>query len=83
MSTNLNDNIAETEGTLRVEAIAGELVTVRILNMGLHFLPLRKSWLQDRCTWRMHRDRLEVQYQTDYILGTYCRLFQDVAIRDP
>ena len=45
MASNLNDNIAEPEGTLRVEAIAGELVTVGILDMDLHFLPLRKSWL--------------------------------------
>ena len=30
----------------------------------------------------MQRDRQEVCSQTDYILGTYCRMFQDVAARD-
>ena len=51
--------------------------------MGMHLLPRCRPWLQDRFTWSMRRDGREVQFQTDYILGKYLRLFQDVAIRDP
>ena len=49
----------------------------------MHFFPQSKLWLQDRCTWSMRRDGLEVRSWTDYILGKYCRMFQDVSVQDP
>ena len=52
------------------------------MDMGLHYLSWNKPRLQDRCTWSMQQDGREVRSQTDYILGTDCRFFQDVDVRD-
>ena len=52
------------------------------MDMGLHFLPRHKPWLQDSYTWIMKRDGQEVWSQTDYILGTDRRLFQVMDGRD-
>ena len=79
----LNANLTEPEGTPQGEAIAEELAATGIMDTGLHFLPQSKPWLQDRRTWSMRRYGQEVQSWKDYILGTYCRLFQDVDVRDP
>ena len=59
-----------------------EIAAAGLMYMGLHFLPQRMQWLQDRCTWSMNQDGQEVRSRTKYILGTYHRLFQDVAVRD-
>ena len=83
MAGNLNSNLVEPEGTQQVEAMTEDLTAAGLEDMGMHFLPRCRLWLQDRFTWGMRRDGREVQYQTDYILGKYLRLFQDVAIRDP
>ena len=80
MTVDLNANIAEPEGTLRGDAIADELATAGLDNMGLNFLPWRKPWLQDRCKWTMRQDGKEVRSQMDYILRTDLRLFQEVAV---
>ena len=79
---NLNAKLADPEGTPRAEAIVYKLVEVGLVDMGLHFLPLPKSWLKDRFTWSMQQDGQEVRSQTDYILRTDRRFFQDVAVRD-
>ena len=50
--------------------------------MGLHFLPRCNPWLKGRCTWSIQWDGQEVRSQTDYILVTDHRLFQDVDVRD-
>ena len=39
--------------TPREEAIADKLAAAGMMDMGLHFLPLCKPWLQDRCMWSM------------------------------
>ena len=78
----INANLEEPEGTLRLEAIADRLTAAGLSDMGLHFLPRQKPWLKDRCTWRIQQDKLEVRYRTDYIIGTHCRLFQDVTFWD-
>ena len=83
VANKLNANLADPEGTAWVEAIADKLTAAGIKDTGLHFLPRCKPWLQDRCTWSMRRDGREVRSQTDYILGTDHRLFQDVAVQDP
>ena len=80
MAGKLNANLAELEGTPRVEAIADELVVVGLEEMGLHLLLRCKLWFQDRCKCSMIRDGREVRSWTDYILGTDRRLFQDVAV---
>ena len=63
-------------------AIADELVAAGPMDMGLHLLLQHKPWYQDIFAWSMQRDRQEVRYCTDYILGTDFRLFQDVAVQD-
>ena len=73
---NLNAKLADPEGTPRAEAIVYKLVEAGLVDMGLHFLPLPKSWLKDRHTWSMQQDGQEVWYQTDYILRTD-RIFPD------
>ena len=60
VSVNLNANLVDPEGTPQGEAIADELDSVGLIYMRLHFLPRRKPWLQDRCTWNMRRDGQEV-----------------------
>ena len=79
----LNAKLADSEGTPRGEAIVVVIVVEGLLDLGLNFLPQRKLWLQDRYTWIMWRDVREVRYWMDCILGTDCRLFQDVAVWDP
>ena len=83
VDVDLNANLAGLEGTPRDEVIADKLAAADIVDMGLHFLPRRKPWLQDRCTWIMRKNRRYFWSQTDYILVMYSRLFQDVAVWDP
>ena len=61
---NLNTKLEDPEVTPRAEAIADELMASGLMDMGLHFLPRRKMWLKDMCTWRMQWDRQEVWSQT-------------------
>ena len=74
MARDINANLGDPEGTLQVEAIAYELTTAGLIDMGLHFLPQRKLWLKDRFTWRMRWYGQEFRSWTDYIIVTYCRL---------
>ena len=78
----LNANLADPEVILQGKAIAYDLVASSLLDMGLHLLPQNKLWLQYRCTWRVRKYGQEVRSRTDYILGIYYRLFQDVDVRD-
>ena len=80
---NLNADLVEPEVTPQCEAILYELAAAGLMYMGLHFLPRRNPLLQDRCMWSMWRDGQEVRSRMDNILGKYCRLLQDLAIRDP
>ena len=75
MAGNLNANLADLEGTPKGEAIADELAAAGLLDIEIIFLPRRKTWLQDKCTWRIHRYGIEVWSWTDNIFGTDCRLF--------
>ena len=76
----LNLNLLEPEGTLRLEAIADDLASVWLMDIGPHFLPQRKPWLKERCTWIICRYNQEVRSQMEYILGTDHRLFQEVTV---
>ena len=83
MAGDLNSNLVDPEVTPQSEAISDKLASARLEDMGLHFLPQCKPWLQDRCTWSMRRYGQEFWSWMDYILITDCRLFQDVEVRDP
>ena len=83
MARDLNANRAELEDTPQGEAISDDLVAAGPMDMGVNFLPRHNPWFQDRCTLSICRDGREVQSQTDYILGTYYRLFQYVTFQYP
>ena len=82
MGGNFNANLVDPEGTPRGQDIADEIAAEGIVDVVLHSLPSCNTWLQDMCTWRMRKDGQEIWSRTDYILGTYCRLLQDVDIQD-
>ena len=82
MAGDLNTNLVKLEGTPQGEAIVDEPAVTGLMDMGLHFLPWCKLWLHNMCTWIMRRDRQDVRSRTDYILGTYRRLFQGMAAQD-
>ena len=77
---NLNANLEDTER--RPKAIVDRLTAAGMMDTGLHFPPWCKMWLKERCTSRMQRDGQEVRSQMDYILGTYCIFFQEMAVQD-
>ena len=79
----MNVNLAEPEGDRREEDIAATLATEGLEDMVAHFLPQWRNWCRDRRKWSILRQVREVQSWTDYIMGTDCRLFGNVAVRDP
>ena len=52
-------------------------------DMLAHFLPRGRPWCRDGRMWSMIREGREVRSRTDYILGTDCRLFGNIYVRDP
>ena len=77
----INANLEYPEGTLWLEALVDKLTASCLIDMCLHFLPQCNPWLKYRCTWRIQRYGQEVRSWTEYIIGTDCRLFQDVDVR--
>ena len=59
------------------------MATVGLEDMTTHFLPHRKSWVQDGRTWFMLRQGREVRSRTDYLLWIYLCLFQNIFVRYP
>ena len=78
-----NVNLAEPKGDRRGEDIAAAMATEVLEDMLVHFLPRRRSWCRDRRTWIIIWEGREVWSRTDYILGTYFRLFGNFSVRDP
>ena len=78
-----NANLDHTEGDWRAEDIVAALTTARSEDIFSHLLPQQRPWCQDRRTWRMVRSGREVRSHMDYIMGTYCCLFMNVAVQDP
>ena len=83
MARDFNVNIATPEGDRRAEDIAMSLATEALEDMEKHLLPQESRWCQDQRTWGLLRKGREVRSRTDYILGTYRRLFRNAAVRDP
>ena len=67
--------LSEPEGDRRGEKIVAALTTEGLENMSAQFLLRWRPWCRDRRTLIMVRERIEVRYRTDYILGTDCCLF--------
>ena len=78
-----NAKLSEPEGDQRGENMAAALATEGLEDMLAHLLLLRSIWCRDGSVWIMIWKGREVRYQTDYILGTDCRLFCNVSVRDP
>ena len=79
----LNTNLAALEGDRREEDIPATIAPEGLEDMAQHFLPRERRWCRDRRTWGVLLNGREVRSRTDYILGTDCRLFGNVAVRDP
>ena len=79
----MNVNLAEPEGDWREEDIAATLATEGLEDMSEHFLLRWRRGCRDGRTWSMLQKGIELLSRTDYILGTDCRLFGNVAVRDP
>ena len=60
--------------------IAAALTEVGSEDMTAHFLPRKRRWGRDRKTWSMVREGKVIQSWTDYLLGTDCSIFRNVAI---
>ena len=50
--------------------------------MSAHFLPRRKTSLKYGLTWIMLQGDQDVHSRTDYLLGTYHRLFHNISVQD-
>ena len=83
VAVDFNTNLEDPEGYRRGEDIAAALATDGLEDMSAHFLPQRSPWCRDGRTWSMIREGREVRSRTEYILGTDCRLFGNVSVRDP
>ena len=51
--------------------------------MTAHFLPRKRQLGRERRTWSMVRIGKVIRSRTDYLLGTDCSLFRNVAVQDP
>ena len=79
----VNINMKEPEGDHMEEYIAADLTILGLEDMSTHILPRPCPWYRDGRTWRMVWSEREVQFQTDYTLRIYCRLFKKVTALDP
>ena len=77
-----NTAVAAPEGQERYEVITVARAEEGLEDMSGHVLPRHQPWLKDGRTCEMHQGGQEVCSQTDYILGTDSRLFQNVSVRD-
>ena len=75
-----NTNLSAPKRWTRDEEIAVAMDTAGLENMSENFLPRKKLWLKESRTWCIHRGGWEVRSQTNYIMGTDCRLLQNVAV---
>ena len=77
----LNTDLAAPEGRTQDEDISESIAASGLEDMSRHFLP-PKMWLKDGKAWCMHWGGRELRSRTNYILGTDCRLLQNVAVGD-
>ena len=77
---NINVNLERVGGQDRDKDIATVVVTSGLEDPSGHFFLIRIPWCRDSHTWVIVRQGREVRSQTYYILGSDCRIFQNVAI---
>ena len=83
MAGDLNVKLEYPEEDHREEVIMLVLEAVGVDDMSAHFLPRLCPWCQYGRMWSMVRLGREMRSRTDYIFGTYCRIFRNVAIWYP
>ena len=79
----LNTDLDDPENDRRGTKIAAALTEAGLEDMTAHFLPRRRRWGRERRTWSMVREGKAVRSWTEFILGTYQSIFQNVSVRDP
>ena len=83
VSGDLNANLNQPEGDHREKEISMALTVAVLEDMSVHFLPRWRPWCQYGRMWSMVRLGREMRSRTDYIFGTYRRIFRNVAIWYP
>ena len=78
-----NIDLGETVSDGRGTEIAAALTEARVEDMTAHFLPRKRRWGRECRTLSMVREGKVIRSRTDYLLGTDCSLFRNVAVRDP
>ena len=79
---NFNANLVAPEVRAKDGEIASAISALGLEYLSGNFLPCHKPWLRDGRMWCMRCRGREVRSRTDYILGTYRYLLQNLAVRD-
>ena len=82
VAEDLNVDLESTGGRGQDEEITAAVLTAGLEDLLVHFLPSRIAWNRYRRMWANVRQGREMRSWTDYILGSNCRIFQNVAVRD-
>ena len=65
------------------EDMATTIEKYRIVDQSLHFIQRQRYIGKGGWSWRMCRDGIPITGRGDYILGTECRDFYNVCIKEP
>ena len=65
---------------VRDKEIAEVVATSGLEDISAQLLPQCQAWNQDRIMWAVARKGREMRYWTDYIVGSYCQIFQNVSV---
>ena len=79
----LNTDLEKMGVWERNKEIAEEVTTAGLEDLLVHLRPRQRARNRYRITWMMVRQGREVRYWTDCTVGSNCRIFQNVAVRDP
>ena len=82
VAVDLNTTLTDPENNRRGTEIAAALMEEGLKYMAAHFLPRQSRWCREWRTWSIVQEGELVRSWTDYILGTYRRLFWNVYVRD-
>ena len=74
-----NTDLGEIASDRRGTEIAAALTEAGLEDMTANLLPRKRRWGRERRTWSMVREGNVIRSRTDYLLGTDCSLFRNVA----
>ena len=78
---NVDPDKAGVQG--RDKEIALTVATAVLEDIGVNFFTRQRAWCRDQITWEAVRQGRVVRYQTNYILGSDCWIFQNMAGWEP